>query len=345
MLARRSWKADHSGILTILDRWKTTVVDGPPIGWYLHHSGFLLPTSGLETPKLGNWRASIWRNSPRTREYVWANSSDLSRGHPKWFSEGNPPRPNPLSSGLGMIVLVICPDMWYILFKWGAHRDTFQVRWFSIVVVTSHHSHNTWDPEWCDSRSPLPRKRKVSSWIISRFWIWVDSTYPQVNEHSRVKFPPLSSVNAIKWLDFPVGLDASRSGSRKMLAAALQLVEVIPSWFVETKTWGDGGWGSGEAVFCLLSSLTLWGCNQFFFVILGSVFWLFFNFLILFDFWIGREGDHPQNPDTVSCTPRNLVELLKTSMTWWYARVVGFLNNYNSLKPFNWCINTKKRGG
>ena len=140
-------------------------------------------------------------------------------------------------------MIVICPDMWYILFKSGT-----LFRWFSIVVVTSHHSYNTWDPEWCDSRPPLPRKRKVSSWIISRFWIWVDSTYPQVNEHSCVKFPPLSSVNAIKELDFPI-VDASRSGSRKMLAAALRLVEVIPSWFVETKT--CGGWGLG----------VWWGCG------------------------------------------------------------------------------------
>ena len=155
-------KADHSGILTILDRWKTTVVDGPPIGWYLHHSVFLLPTSGLETPKLGNWRASIWRNERFTvtfctgkynGEYVWANFFRPQPRSPQMISWGDPPHPNPLSSGLGMIV--ICPDMWYILFKSGT-----LFRWVSIVVVTSHHSHNTWDPEWCDSRPPCHEKER-----------------------------------------------------------------------------------------------------------------------------------------------------------------------------------------
>ena len=42
---------------------------------------------------------------------VWANYNDVSRGHLKlWFSKGIPP-PNPLNSGLGIIL--ICPELVY----------------------------------------------------------------------------------------------------------------------------------------------------------------------------------------------------------------------------------------
>ncbi len=110
--------------------------------------------------------------------FIWANYSDLSRGHPKWWCRES--SQNPFNSGLGIIV--ICPGLWTVFF-WSTSdacqlfqtTSSFKVRW-AVTLLSNALQLVSWTTlrcgffkEWMGFKTAMRGYLDQISYLKSRF--------------------------------------------------------------------------------------------------------------------------------------------------------------------------------